>query len=494
MTTSPPTSLDEDVTGTGRIVGVLAFAGITVALMQTLIIPIVPQLPTLVNASAANTAWAITATLLAGAVAVPVTGRLGDMFGKRRLLLVSLALLVAGSVVGALATSLIPLIIGRALQGLAAGVIPLGISIMRDVLPSRKLPGSIALMSASLGVGGALGLPAAAVIAEYASWHFLFWTAAALGLIVTALVVAVIPESDARTGGAFDFGGAATLSVALVTLLLGISKGSDWGWTSARTLGLLVVAVVAFAAWVTWELRSPQPLVDLRVSMRRQVLFTNAASIMLGFAMFALSLVLPQILQLPAATGVGLGKSVLVAGLVMAPSGLVMMAVAPLSSRITTTRGPKTTLMAGAGVVAVGYLAGIVLMGAVWQLVVVSLIIGTGIGLAYGAMPALIMSAVPATETAAANSFNTLMRSLGTSFASAVAGVILASMTVTLGSAQVPTQNAFRVVMAVAAGAAVLSVLLASFLPAHGRTDDAVSDVVGGPVDVHGVRPVQPVD
>ncbi|WP_285188324.1 MFS transporter [Rhodococcus sp. MEB041] len=482
---------ETEETGTGRIVAVLAFAGITVALMQTLIIPLVPQLPALVNASAANTAWAITATLLAGAVAVPVTGRLGDMVGKRRMLLVSLALLVAGSVVGALANSLVPLVVGRALQGLAAGVIPLGISVMRDVLPRHKLPGSIALMSASLGVGGALGLPAAAIIAEYADWHFLFWTAAALGALVAVAVVVVVPESTVRTGGTFDIGGALTLSVALVTLLLGISKGSDWGWSSASILGLLLVSVLAFAAWIVWELRTPQPLVDLRVSLRRQVLFTNAASIMLGFAMFALSLVLPQILQLPAATGVGLGQSILVAGLVMAPSGLIMMAVAPVSSRITTTRGPKITLMAGAATVAVGYLLGIVMMGAVWQLIVVSLVIGAGIGLAYGAMPALIMSAVPASETAAANSFNTLMRSLGTSFASAVAGVVLASMTVSFGSTAVPSEAAFRITMAIAAGAAILSVVLASFLPRHQDGEGEASEVVGGAVTDRATEPVE---
>ncbi|MGB3771424.1 MAG: MFS transporter [Rhodococcus sp. (in: high G+C Gram-positive bacteria)] len=479
MSTSPPLPDKSESAPTGRIVAVLAFGGITVALMQTLIIPLVPQLPRLVDASAANTAWAITATLLAGAVAVPVTGRLGDMFGKRRMLLISVALLVLGSVVGALAGSLAPLVVGRALQGLSAGVIPLGISIMRDVLPRHKLAGAIALMSASLGVGGALGLPTAAVIAEFADWHFLFWAAAALGLAVAALVITVVPESEVRTGGAFDFGGAITLSAALVSLLLAISKGSDWGWSSATTLGMLGLAVVAFAAWIIWELRCPQPLVDLRVSTRRQVLFTNAASIMLGFAMFAMSLVLPQILQLPTETGVGLGKSILVAGLVMAPSGLIMMAVAPLSSAITTTRGPKITLTAGAAVVALGYLAGIVMMSAVWQLIVVSLIVGAGIGLAYGAMPALIMAAVPASETAAANSFNTLMRSLGTSSASAVAGVVLASMSMTVGPVSVPTENAFRVTMAVAAGAAVLAIVFTLFLPkfvAAGSADPIAFD------------------
>jgi MFS family permease len=449
----------------GAIVAVLAFTGIVVSLMQTLIIPLIPQLPSLLDADAADTAWAVTATLLAGAVAVPVTGRLGDMFGKRRMLFVSLALMIVGSVVGALSESLIPLVVGRALQGLAAGVIPLGISIMRDVLPREKLAGATATMGASLGVGGALGLPAAALIAEYADWHFLFWTSAALGVVVAILVLVTVPESEVRTGGTFDAVGAASLSTALITLLLAISKGSTWGWASSTTLGLFAVSVVALAFWGWWELRTAQPLVDLRVSARRQVLLTNAASVVFGFAMFAMTLVFPQVLQLPTATGFGLGRSMLVTGLVMAPSGIVMMLVAPISSRITTTRGPKTTLMIGAVIVSIGYLFGVVTMSAIWQLVAISCIIGAGVGMAYGAMPALIMGAVPPSETAAANSLNTLMRSLGTSTASAVAGVVLAQMTITMGSVELPSQDGFRVTMAVAAAASLIALALAAFLP-----------------------------
>lgn len=460
---------------TGAIVAVLAFTGIVVSLMQTLVIPLIPQLPTLLDASAADTAWAITATLLAGAVAVPVMGRLGDMFGKRLLLLISLALMIAGSITGALSESLVPLIVGRALQGLAAGVIPLGISVMRDVLPREKLAGATATMGASLGVGGALGLPAAALIAEYADWHFLFWISAALGVVVAVLVVITVPESKVRTGGTFDAVGAASLSLALITLLLAISKGSSWGWTSSTTVGLLAVAVVALGFWGWWELRTKQPLVDLRVSARRQVLLTNLASVVFGFAMFAMTLVFPQVLQLPTATGFGLGRSMLVTGLVMAPSGIVMMLIAPVSSRITTTRGPKTTLMIGAVIVSAGYLFGVVTMSAIWQLVAISCIIGAGIGMAYGAMPALIMGAVPPSETAAANSLNTLMRSLGTSTASAVAGVILAQMTITMGSTELPSQAGFRVTMALAAGSALIALALAAFLPRFTAAKSVVS-------------------
>ncbi|MEW1779802.1 MFS transporter [Streptomyces sp. NPDC086777] len=463
------------------VVAVLALSGITVSLMQTLVIPIVPELPTYLHASASDAAWAVTATLLAAAVATPVAGRLGDMLGKRLMLLVSLVLLVSGSVVAALSDTLVPMIVGRSLQGLAAAVVPLGISIMRDELPPERLAGSTALMSASLGVGGALGLPAAAFIADHYDWHVLFWTSAALGVVAFALVLLLVPESRVRSGGRFDAVGALGLAVGLVSLLLAVSKGADWGWASGTTLGLFALTVVVLLAWGVFELRTDRPLVDLRTTVRRQVLFTNLASIAFGFSMFAMSLVLPQLLQLPTRTGYGLGRSMLTVGLVMAPQGLVMMAFAPISAAVTKARGPKVTLMTGAVIVAAGYGLNIVLMSEVWHLILVSCVIGAGVGFAYGAMPALIMGAVPASETAAANSLNTLMRSIGTSVASAVAGVILAQLTISLGGTTLPSENGFKVVMAIGAGAAVLAFVLASFLPGRRPADTEAAPAPAAP-------------
>jgi MFS family permease len=196
-------------------------------------------------------------------------------------------------------------------------------------------------------------------------------------------------------------------------------------------------------------------------------LFTNLASIAIGFSMFAMSLVLPQLLQLPEATGYGLGRSLLTAGLVMAPSGLVMMAFAPVSAKVSKSKGPKVTLMIGALIVAAGYGLNILLMAEVWQLVLASCVISAGIDFTYGAKPALIMGAVPASETAAANSLNTLMRSIGASLASALAGVVLAQMTISLGGFALPSENAFKVVMGIGAGTALLAFVIASFIPRH---------------------------
>jgi MFS family permease len=475
-TKTQPLGTPETVSRTGPVTATLAFGGIVVAVMQTAVIPLVPELPRLLDASAENTPWAVTATLLAASVATPIAGRLGDMYGKRRMLLISMSLLVLGCLICAFSDSLAPLIVGRVLQGLASGVIPLGISIMRDELPEEKLASSTALMSASLGVGGAIGLPAAAFIADRWDWHALFWISAALGAVATALILAVVPESARKTGGRFDVIGAAGLSVVLVSFLLAVSKGASWGWGSATTLTLFVVAIVAAAVWARFELRTSGPLVDLRTTVRPTVLFTNLAALAFGFAMFAIQLVVPQLLQLPEATGYGLGESLLTVGLVLAPQGLVVMVVAGISAKVSRARGPKTTLMIGALITAAGYALNIVLMSEIWHLILVSCVIGAGIGFAYGALPLLIMSAVPVTETGAANSLNTLVRAVGTSIASAVAGVILAQVTISVGGSTVPSENAFRIIMAIGCGAALVALVIASFLPRRVDTPTDATD------------------
>ncbi|MEW2546774.1 MFS transporter [Streptomyces sp. NPDC047002] len=450
---------------TGAVVPVLAFAGITVAVMQTLLVPVIKDLPALLGTAPSNATWVMTSTLLAGAVATPIMGRLGDLYGKRRMLLASLAVMVVGSLVCAFTDDLLIMIAGRALQGFAMGAIPLGIGIMRDELPREKLGSAMALMSSSIGVGGGLALPAAALVAQNADWHALFFGAAGIGVLSMLLTLLAVPESALRAPGRFDKTGAFGLSAGLVALLLPVTKGSDWGWTSAPTLGLFCGAVVILLAWGAWELRSAAPLVDLRTTARREVLLTNLASVMVGVAFYAISLVLPQLLQLPRATGYGLGQSMVVAGLCVAPLGLTMMLTAPLYARIAARRGPKVSLIIGMVVIALGYGGGLGLMDAAWQTIVISVVVGAGIGLAYSSLPALIIGAVDASETGAANGLNTLMRSIGTSVSSAVIGMVLARTSADAGGVALPTLHGFRISFLIATAAVVGGLVLASFLP-----------------------------
>ena len=449
----------------GLIVAVLAGAGTAVSIMSTQLVPVLPELPSLLHTSKANSTWAVTATLLASAVATPVLGRLGDMFGKRRMLLVSAVFMVLGSLICALNSALIPVIVGRALQGLSVAVIPLGISIMRDVLSAKKLSSSIALMSASLGVGGALGLPLAAVIAQHANWHVLFWVSAALGVVVTILVLLIVPESPSRAGGRLDVPGVLGLTAGLIALLLAVTEGSSWGWTSGKTLGCLAGAVAVLVTWAAWELRVQSPLADLRTSVRRQVLMTNLASILTGFGLYASALTGPQILELPTATGYGLGQTLVAAGLWMLPSGLVMMLMSPVTGRLIGRYGGKVPMFCGAVLIAAGYGISVVLMQYTWGIMAGAAVVGAGVGLAYAAMPSLIMAAVPASETAAANGLNALMRSIGTSLASAVIGAVLAHLTIRLGGSVLPSQDAFRASFLIGCGGAIAAALVVLAVP-----------------------------
>jgi EmrB/QacA subfamily drug resistance transporter len=455
--------------GPSVVVAVLALCGIVVSLMQTIVVPLIPDLPHLLHTSASDASWVITSTLLAAAVCNPVSGRLGDLFGKRRVMLVSLGLMVAGSVICALSSGLVPMVVGRVLQGCAIGVIPLGISIMRDELPPERLGSAMALMSATLGVGGAIGLPLAAFIAQHADWHALFWLSAVIGALDLLLVAFMVPESPLRAPGRFDVPGAVGLTVGLICLLLAITKGGDWGWGSGLTLGLFAAAVVIILSWGLMELRVRDPLVDLRTSARRQVLLTNLASVVVGFAMLGMSLVLPTLLQAPPATGYGLGLSLVQAGLCLAPGGLVMMLLSPFSARVSRRWGPKVALLLGTVVIAVGYAATLGLMHSAVQVVIGSSIIAAGVGLAYSAMPALIMTSVPPSETAAANGLNALMRSIGTSASSAVISVVLAHMTISLGLIRFPSLQGLQVAILIAGGVAVLGAVITGFIPGRGR-------------------------
>ncbi|MDV7221051.1 MFS transporter [Streptomyces prunicolor] len=451
----------------GGVIATLAFAGTTAAIMQTLVTPLIADLPEMLHTSSSNAAWVVTATLLVAAVSVPVVGRLGDLLGKRRMLLVCSVPLIVGSVVCALSSSIVPMIIGRGLQGIGMGMVPLGIALLRDVVPRERLSPSIALVSASMGIGGGLGLPIAAAVAQYANWRALFWGAAALAVVVAALIWFLIPDVPAAAKGQrFDVPGALGLAVGLVCLLLGVSKGADWGWGSGTVLGLFAVAVVALLVWGVWELRTSDPLIDLRTTARPRVLITNVASVFVGVAMYASMLVVPQLLQFPAATGYGLGQSMLAAGMWMLPGGIMMMIVSPLGGKLTNIRGPKFTLISGVLVITAGYALSMGLMGSAWGLMVVCIVINSGVGLAYGAMPALIMSSVPLSETAAANGFNSLMRALGTSIGAAVIGVVLSQMTTTAGGYTFTSEGGFRTGLIIGGGVALLAALVAAAIPA----------------------------
>lgn len=449
----------------GPIVLVLALCGTAVSLMQTLMLPLITDFPDLLGTDADDASWLVTVTLLSGAVTTPILSRLADMHGKRRIIIVSLVILLAGSLLGAVSDSLDLLIAARALQGFAPALIPIGISTMRDQLPPERIGGAVALMSATLGVGAAVGLPLSGFIYDLFGWQAVFWASVLMAVLMLVLVKVVVPESTVRAPGRFDGLGAVLMSIALTALLLGISKGGEWGWTSRWTLVSFAVAVVVFAMWAAWELRTGQPLVDLRTSTRRPVLLTNIASLLAGFALFANLLVAAQQLQLPRASGVGFGLGVTEAGLAMIPGGVLMVVMAPVSAALTRRFGARITLVAGLAITGLGYVVRVLADGTLAALVVGITVVSLGIAVCYAAMPVLIMRSVPITETAAANGLNTVVRAIGTATCSASVAAVLAASTVTVDGAVFPSAAAMHATSWLAAGAAFLGAAVGLFIP-----------------------------
>ena len=444
---------------------VVGFAALTVALTQAMLIPVLSTLPATLDTSVGNVEWLLTSTLLVSAVAVPVFGRLGDMFGKRRMMLVAISALVVGSLITCFTTNIGLLIFGRAIQGASMATIPLGISLLSTTLPRERVGSAIAVISAMLGVGGALALPFASLIAEHADFHVLFWVTAIGGIIAFVAVVAIVPESPNRTGGRIDLVGSFLLSATLVTLLLPLAQTATWGWGSAKVIGLLALSAVLLVLFGWSQTRIRQPLVDLAALRRRPIVLTNVASALFGFALFASMIGTAGYVQAPEVTGYGFGSSILVSGLVMLPSGLMMLFFAPVAARLIRLLGAPKTLAIGAGIVGVSWIVRIALTDSIWWVVLGGVVLGIGIGVGYASMPTLINEHTPPDELAAANGLNSLARSIGTSVASAVGGSILAAATINLGGFEVPTLASYRVLFGMCVAAAFIAAGLALMIP-----------------------------
>ncbi|WP_371864544.1 MFS transporter [Gordonia crocea] len=454
--------------------------------MQTVIVPLIPKLPTLLHARDEHATWALTVTLLVGAVITPIGGRLGDMYGKRRMLLASMGAVALGSVVCAVSGSLLPFLIGRGLQGLGFGTIALGISAMRDIVPPRRLGASVGAMSASLGIGGALGLPVAASIAEFVGWHVLFWLCALAAALAGIGIMLTVPESTGRAGGHFDSLGALGLAAMLTCLLLPLSMGATWGWGSPKTVGMFVALAVIAALWCTYELRRPTPLIDLRLAAGRPVLLTNVASIATGFAFYSMQIMPIQLLMAPTTSELGLGYQMATAALVLAPSGILMFLFSHVSSWITDRYGPRTALALGGAGLGLAY--AVLLLPLTtdvpftwWLMLIIACISGAGLGTAYAAMPALIMRAVPVAQTGEANGVNALMRVIGTSTSAALVGMILTWSMVPVLDADghtrnVPDVSGYLTAALISLVACAVAALVALAIPAA-RPSPVIEDV-----------------
>lgn len=475
----PGTAVNTAARGGTGIVVVLAACGNLMALQQTMVLPLLPALPSLLGTSASNASWLVTATLVTGAVVTPLIGRLADIFGKKLLIVLTLTLVIAASVLGALSDALIPLIIARAVQGCGLALIPVAMATMRDVLPPHRVPGGVATMSASMAIGAAAGLPLSGLIVTFLDWHWIFWAVALAGSVLMLVVAKVVPPSPPRPREKFDFLGALVLAGALTTLLLPLSKGGQWGWTDPATLLLTGTSLLLFAAWVPLQLRSGAPLVNLRVAARPPLLLVNLCALLVGFALFSNILLTTQLLQLPTETGYGAGMSVLEAGFWLMPIALVGIVTAPVAARAIARFGPQPVLLLAAIELAVAFTLRVPFSWEPWQMLGGAVVVGVGLSLTIATVPTLIMTSVPMSRSASATSISALLQSVGTSTASATMAAATGTWSITIGGAHYPGETAFSTMFWIAAATTATAAVLAGLLLAGRRTRPTVTSPAG---------------
>ncbi|HEY3763515.1 MAG TPA: MFS transporter [Gaiellales bacterium] len=406
---------------------VLGTGAMAYVLLQSLVVPALPTLQASLHTSESTVSWLLTAYLLSASVATPVLGRLGDMFGKERMLVIVLGALTAGSLVAALTSSIGVMIAARTLQGLGGAVFPLAFGIIRDEFPRERVAAAIGGISTLLGVGGGLGIVLAGPIVDNLNYHWLFWIPLVMTALATVATFLFVPESPIKTPGSVNLVAAALLSGWLVAMLLGVSEGSTWGWSSARIVGLFVLAIVLFVAWVAVELRSRVPLVDVRLMRTPIVWWTNVSALLFGFGMYSMMVVLPEFMEAPKAAGYGFSASVTGAGLAMLPATVAMMVIGMAIGPITAAMGSKIPLAVGGVVGGAAFLWLAAAHSAEWQVYVALGMAGLGMGLAFSAMTNLIVEAVPMSQTGVATGMNANIRTVGGAIGSQVVISVITS-------------------------------------------------------------------
>jgi EmrB/QacA subfamily drug resistance transporter len=448
------------------VLAVLSIGGLAYAMLSSAVIPALPDIRHALGTSEEGVTWLLTGYLLSASIATSILGRLGDMYGKERLLLLTLVLLAIGTFISALATSLLPMVVGRVIQGAGGGIFPLAFGIVRDEFPRDKVAGSIGTLSSILGVGGGIGIVLGGLIVEHLDYHWLYWIPLIVIVLAAVLTWRVVPESPIRMPGKVNWLAAALMAAGFTCVLVAISETTVWGWGSPKTIGLLVVGLVLCGLWVLVEVRSAEPLIDMTMMRIRGVWTTNLVAFLLGAGMYAAFLIIPQFAQLPKSTGFGFGASIVTAGLYLLPAALGMSLVGPFAGRVARRYGSRAAVIVGSGITALAFVWLTVMHAHPYDMLISTAMMGVGIGLAFAALGNLIVQAVPPHQTGVASGMNTVMRTLG----GAIGGQIVATLiTDNTGANGLPTVTGFTLSFALEAAFLVVAFIAALLVPTMDR-------------------------
>ena len=441
----------------GLLVGTMSVVALTVAVLQTGVVPVLAVMARQLDVSTVDVSWVVTANLLAAAASTPLLGRLADLHVKKTVLLGVLVLVLAGSVLGATTSSLPLLIAARVLQGASFALYPIGVSILREELPAERLMGAMAVLSGVLGFGGGMGLVITGLLMRGdAGYHRVFWFTTAFVVVVIVAVLVVVPRRPHTASGTVDWAGAAGLAAGLSAVLLAITQGHVWGWTSVRTLAAWAAGAALLTLWWWWERRCAQPLVSTQMLTRRPILMTNIATVAVGMGLYFAFLGLTGLVQAPTASGYGFGATVLQASAgYLLPGALAGFLTALVSGRYIDRYGARRVLIVGAVLGVLGFAMLAIAHSTAWQVIIASLLVNAYISLAYGALPALVVSEVEVEETGVATSINAIARTVGASVAAALVAVLLSR-----NPQGFPPESSYTAVFVLGAVAAIIGMLL----------------------------------
>jgi EmrB/QacA subfamily drug resistance transporter len=454
----------------------LTCAASTFSLAQSVVVPALPAFRRDLHASTEWATWLFTAFLLTAAVSTPLAGKLGDQFGKRRLLLVLFVVFVVGTFGAIFAWNIWSLIAFRALQGCAGGVFPLSYGIVRDEFPPEKVAWAFGFISTAFAIGGGAGLLISGLCIDYLSWRWMFALLTLASVLSFLLVLLEVRESGVRTPSRLDVPGALLLSVGLATFLLGVTEGSHWGWSSVRVLGLFAASVVAFATWPVLELRVAEPLIDMRLFVHRPVLVVNVLMVILGLALVNTFILIPVLVEAPRGLPAsvthlvhyGFGASATQAGLIMLPQSLTITPGGMLSGPLGRRFGLRWPLAAGMLMLAGCALALSLWHAHPWQIGAAMAVYGFGFGLAFTAAMTVIAESVPANVMGVAGGITAIMRTVGLQIGAQIGAAILAGEVI--AGTNVPAEGAFVAAFAISGALAVVGLVVSLVaLPRGGR-------------------------
>ncbi|GGL86359.1 MFS transporter [Glutamicibacter protophormiae] len=470
-----------------KIITVLIATELVGTFESAMIFIALPSLMAEFQTDAATAGWAATSFLLVAAASAAICGRLGDIYGRKKMLVIVLGISLVGSIISFTAGSIEGVIIGRAFQGAAGATLPLGLGIARAGIEKDKVPGAIALVAAVSFIAGAGGSLVAGVMLDLGNWQGLFMVSGILGLIAAVMAMTMLDRSTglSKDNRRIDYLGGLLFAPAVALVLYGVSNAAAWGITSARTLQFVLGGLALAAIWIWWELRVQNPMINLRLLKTNKMALTQLATAILSVGpLVAAQIIGPMIMLSPAGFGVGLGLSPTMGGLVIFGAASVAFICSPISGKIAAKVGARRSLLIGVVICVIGYGALFWAQYSVLSYIIAINVVFVGTMFAYTAFPNLVAESVPVENTSEGMGINTVTRTIFMGVGTTVTTMALASSTVE--GVGVPSESAYTLTYTIVLVTSVIGFVLAWLIRDRKNGKRAAGTAAAGNEDLVG--------